>query len=521
MPLVTLIKVFLQEHRIKFIIALLVGLADTCVNVLLLLSLGKGMSLAFMDHSTKAGLFDLVIGGINTQEAFFMLFALLVAVKGLLVFLDHFLQDTLGESFVSLIRKMLINGSPVLDEYELSFSKMTAEYSPLKNLLTKGLIEAFGDFLFVSFLVVVFSLAMPLVAAAFFVLVVFYFVFTLLWSAQIEKRRKVRNEKRARWQKNMQLHTEEVLVLRAFNRQGALKRKWLKGLNQFHESQVRFFKGKAIGEGVFPLFFFSMLGLFIFLVDVRDNPADQFYSLLLLLLYSQGSMRRLSRLPITWNAAITAARSLPDRFFDEEVVEQSDARANELIIHTVDGKLLELVIKTGQLIIIDHQGSQRLKELFLQGIMDLKKNDMHFALNGESSHSLSSFQIRRSIAPAASIFPVFGQTIEEAIAFSKSEKSRDRIWRVLEKIKQYSSYDLKPEQEVNYTDQKLLLWLQLGRVEYTRKPFVVIDLDFSFLDRKEKLKVLDFIHYLKKKRGVLLLATTITEGMLVDQQIEL
>ncbi|MEN9346803.1 MAG: hypothetical protein RLZZ77_314 [Bacteroidota bacterium] len=520
MPLGNLINVFFQEQRWKFIFALIIGLSDTCVNVLLLLSLGKGMSLAFMEDSAKAGLFDLVIGGVHSSSAFFSIFVALVLAKGALVFLDHFLQDSLGDAFVLYIRKMLVNGTAVLEDYDKSFSKLMAEYTPLKNVVTKGLIEAIGDILFVVFLVVVFTIIAPKVSVAFLILSVVYLCFTFLWSERVEKRRKARNEKRSKWQKNMQLAADEARVLRAFNREGSLKRKWIKGLDQFFDSQVNYFQSKAIGEGVFPVFFFSMLGVFIFLMDVKSENAAHFYSLLLLLLYAQSPMRRLSRLPVIWKAGITAAQQLPDRFFDEEE-KQASGRGSELTIHTVKGKHMGVSIKPGELLLVRTHDNAEVKDAFINGLLGFSNADVLFSMDGENAQELSGFYIRRSIVVASPALPVFGNTVEEAISFSRSEKNQERVVQVLEKVNQLAAYPMKPDQVIDYTDRKMLLWLQLARIEYTRKPFVVLDIDFSSLERKDVLRVFDFIHFLKRKRGVLFLTTTITEGMLIDQQIEL
>lgn len=520
MPLLVLIKAFFKEQGARMVLALIIGLFDTCTNILILLSLGKGLAIMFNDASTKAGLFDTLIPGINDQSSFLVLFVVLIITKGITVALDHFLQDYLGDSFVFFIRKKIINAADWEDISGDGSFKLISERTPLRNVITKGFIEAAGDLLFVVVLLGLFVFLQPLIAAVFVLMAVVFLVFSFSWATIIEQRRKLKNDRNQRWQSQIRMDNSEMLVAKAFNRQGALKKKLLRSIEHFKASQDSYFKSKAIVEGAFPIFFFAMLGAFILLVDSKTNDVGQFYSLLLLMLYSQGSFRRLNRLPAIWKAGFSAADALPDRFLTQRHTEPLEGRASKLIVASVAEKRIDSAFELGKLVVFNLDQRPELKSVFVSDLLALTSGSIRFSIEPSQEDEATPFEIRRSIVAATAMLPLAGKSIEEAVAFSKSEKARDRIWGVLEKINKYSGLNLQPDTVVDYENKKLLIWLQLARVEYTRKPFVIIDLECSFLSRTDRLKVLDFIHYLKGKRCVILLSASFTEGMLVDQQIE-
>jgi hypothetical protein len=309
------IQSFLIKLEIKWwsiVLTTILCFLDSLSNVLLLLGIGQIVANQISSTSTKGNILKLFFGELISTQKFTFVFIFFLLIKILSVALKKIKIEQVKTAIsTNMIRLWSRNDSPSNE----------IKSSEIANFFAKGVIGFISDsfFLLVVFAVLanynlaIGSLFIAFIATNIFVIKILYHLNKNIFDEnQKNKKRLIRKQK---------LIKQHFIELRKIDRFEKEKGILTKRIGSFQLANFKLNLIIGIAEAITPLSFFSFLLILAHSSQLfSKTPSSTFLEITLLLIYSQGSLRRNMRATRYWvQGNNEISRFLKD--LDQQIIE--------------------------------------------------------------------------------------------------------------------------------------------------------------------------------------------------------
>jgi ABC-type multidrug transport system fused ATPase/permease subunit len=519
-----LIRAFVRQHPIRVLLTFGVSLAAQGVAVFLPIYIARSYDLLFGIQSQRARFLTFIPEDwLATFQGYFSLFLVVVFVRGLLDYGERYGIAILGELHLAFLRKKLF-AHQLQTEMAIYDDKGTGKYllrysgdlTSIQAFINKGMIRFVSDLtLILLSLFVFFSLGGPIgwtVLGAIFVLTgITYLLDCKLYVASIKRR-----NAKSGLLKFVSARLQGLWTIKTFNR-------FVPEMGRFEKRVDKLLKlGKSYQQivgvvgAIIPVGLYILIGMVMWvthhLKTTSPNVVDpeSFFIALLLLITLIPVFRRSFRVSIVWrNGSISYGKL-----------------ADILILPKERGTITEkkLVWRQGQLTIkgISFAYPEQTNKVFpyldlyipctsitwIQGPMGAGKTTLLKLLNGaypvdsgeiliddQDIQTIGIKELRRKIAVVDNQCTLLGNTVFQAVSYSRKAELRPRVQHVLDQLELSENLTLDfPIGEggcrLSRGQYRLLLY---ARAFLTQKPILLIDEPFIYLDGPAERLVLSFL----------------------------
>lgn len=507
MTALNIVTTYIQQKKGLLLPALFANILDSITNALLLISIGKAFSLFVHDSSSKSQLFDTFLFPINDFREWTVVFFVLLAVKAVSTFMDHWLNHKATEGFVQFVRQAQLStwsSSTDADVWkrhaEQWQNSIHSEQSNLRKLISSGVLEAAAD---LSYLVILFVLFFSIDASLMWMVLAFLPVYAL--SAWILGALTSR-WKRERTGRREHLKDTEARMLRTaasqaqFNRRSAWEKKWQRATADYNAVDQRWSAAKALSETITPLIFFCMLFTVLKHLNEVGTFQEQSFSFILLLIYAQGSLRRSMRIPAVWiNGLHSLRKLLPLSMAPMHDSEKTEVRITTLTLQK-ESKKIPLALH-GIHYLRTPTATER-AQLLHETILGIRTpNGTPYLLLNDELHDAPTQ--RRYIGAVSHTIDFAGDTFESAMLIGSDAKRAERLQKMV--------IDLHLDVPTHWTNHTVLTeaylyqW-QLVRLVLHDRKVLVIDDPFARLSPTEIERLNALLMQISTHRTVIILS---------------
>ena len=536
---------FIRSNVTLFTVTFFVGIAASFFNVLLPLSVGKFFELLNSEESTKGKLIDMLQLHVDDMRSFFIFFFLLVALRGIVGFFQVYMVSYVGERFVADVRTELFKSQLTmsLKQFEKRhisrhLQKYTGDMRYIQKWITKGIIGGPIDLFFLCFsFFALYHLNRPVTLGLLGAMLVAGGVMFIL-SNVIGKTTEDRNNERGRLMQFITERLQAIQSIKYFNRE-FLELDRFKTMNaSFVLSGKNIFRRQAFLESLLPVMFFLIIAVVMWLcVEYSSSSSSSdLLTFMLMLLYLQSPFRRLLRIPAIWRQAKIAFQSL-----DRQLTKSRERRANKTPIDDTYGliRVQNLTLESNHHVLISdfsatiHPNtiaffeveSQNIRDSFFKvlGGVELPRGG-DVLIDSSSIRDFNPFQIRKAFTFVSKGLPLVGEHVFEAISFYTSEDKREKVTKLLDRLK-FHEHFLNDRLKISLNGDRPrlsetdLIKLSFARAILTGKKTIILDNPFEGLDESGIIAICDVLNSLKSKRTIILISPTCPSFLHIDKKV--
>jgi ABC-type multidrug transport system fused ATPase/permease subunit len=544
---------FVSKNKPIIALALVSAFLSSLCSVLLPLSIGSFYQVAFGESSGKNELLGRIGLNLTSLNSFFVFFATLTILKGILTWLEHATMRSIEERITHDVRSRLFHAqlNHDFDSFHTkSIGKYLTRYSSdmlaIQQYVSKGLIKPIADGLF---LITAFSLLFQLnhtLSKALLLVFLAGSVLMILVSTLQKQSNESRRNNRSSLLGFIEQRLHAIATIKAFNRSHPEELKFAKRNDKLYHSSIRFQLINGLNKALPQVIFFTAIGILLRLsVSEGSEQHASSASLLifiLILLYLQSVYKRLLRVPSLLSSGSASIDNLMSVLnLPHEVMHAGEGEIELRKNLSIQIRNLSFEYKESQPIISKLSAELNAgKTYHIQGKAGSGKSTLfrlllklhsvpegHIFISGHDIHRIGAHDLRKLMTTIGDDFPLLGNTIFEAISYSRKEAKRSSAATAVVQL------GLCRENEAeNYLDRRLLRtasdlssaerrMLQFARAVLTKKPILLLDEPFLGLN-PEHLQVLsEKLNSLKQNSIILIIAKEIPQGLSIDQTISL
>ncbi len=523
-----IVRIFFKEKWTWVSTLYFFGMIGAFANVLLPVSIGGLLSIIDESSSTKARLFELIPFHPTSMDAFFLFFATLLVLRIVSVFIIESFGKRLSESLVFRLRVALFERLTLMklntknhSESAKSSQRFFNEMTYLKSWLTKYIFGAPIDvmILLVSLaLITALSWKVTLVIGG---IILFFTGISIFIARFIKQDTQLRNEKRSSMMRSVLHFTDNALSYKVLNREKLALEEFTQSSEAFYESNLPLNNKKAMLEALQPLQVFLIIGwilLYFSYVSVERDPSSMM-TCVLLILYSQGPLRRLTRIP-----AIRAQAKLSFASIERQLNKNEESKERRKDLPTSYGLLSweDGFVQPKTSVFLEGK-SVTLEEWF-SAFSGLSRKRIQISLDNKNIDNIEPFELRKRIAFVHSSIALLGDSIYKIISYTASEERSEAALKMLTKLnlrlpENALNGSLKDVEKLNNT---AYFWkLSLARAFFSKKEIVSITLPWDELNEDDLRVIVSFVNAYRGKRTILLLGTSLPKDLLIDKKVQL
>lgn len=274
-------------------LATILGFLDSLSNVLLLLGIGEFVARQLHTSSTKGNLLKVLFGEHISELNFNLIFISILILKALTISSKYFLNEKIK---LQVERKLTLE---MLDQKRSSTHRKIL--SRINNLISKGIIGLLSDFFFITLvfgLLMTYDSYLALSYLAFVCSVFSLATFFINFNNQRIHDALNRRSKYRKKEKEIERKIDDLIHTDRFDKEiNILKKRF----NLYEEISSKKNKIIAISEAISPITFFTFLVIISFVFSQNHTfSSSTLLEIILLLIYSQGPIRRILRVPRYW-----------------------------------------------------------------------------------------------------------------------------------------------------------------------------------------------------------------------------
>lgn len=523
-----IVRIFFKEKWTWISTLYFFGIIGAFANVLLPVSIGGLLSIIDQSSSAKARLFELIPFHPTTIDQFFWFFGVLLLMRIISVFIVESFGKRLSEALVFRLRVSLFESMTLMRLNSRSHSanakssqRFFNEMTYVKSWLTK---YVFGAPIDVLILLVSLSVVTALSWKVTMVIAGIILVFTgisIFVAKYIKDDTQRRNEKRASMMSAVLHFTENALSFKVLNREKLALEEFMQSSEAFYQSNLPLNNKKAILEALQPLQVFLIIGwilLYFSSISLEKDPSSMM-TCVLLILYSQGPLRRLTRIPGIRAQAKLSFASI-ERQLDK--VPESKERQKDLPISYGLITWEEAFVQPKTSVFLE--GRSGILEEWFHSLSGLSKKHLPILIDNKSISHIEPFELRKRIAFVHSSVALVGDSIYKLISYTASEERSEAALKMLSRL------HLKlPEGGLNGTLKELQrlndsahFWkLSLARAFFSKKEIVFINLPWEELNDEDARVIISFVNAYRGKRTILYLGSNVPKDLLIDKKVQL
>ena len=546
-----MLQQFVSKNKPVIAVALLSAFLSSLCSVLLPLSIGSFYQIAFNETSGKNELLERLGVSMVSLSSFFTFFAALTLFKGLLTWIEHLSMRTIEERITHDVRSRLFHAQMNHDFdafHTRSAGKYLARYSSdmlaIQQYVSKGVIKPIADGLFlIAAFIMLFQLNSNLSKALLIVFITGSILMVLVSSMQ-KKPNETRRNARSSLLGFIEQRLHAISTIKVFNRARPEELKFAKRNNQLYKSSIRFQLFNGLNKALPQLIFFAAIGILLFISvqgDYKESASSSSVLIfILILLYLQSVYKRLLRVPSLLASGATsfdnlmAVLNLPHEIMHTHL-EKSDLRTNLSIrienlsfAYTAGHPILKTVsasIPFGHTCRVDGKagsGKSTLQRLLLK-LHGIERGRIF--ISGHDINDIGAHDLRRLMTTVSDDYPLLGNTIFEAISYSRKEVKRTSVADVLMQLGLTTpeGADVYLDRRIHSTANDLSSaerrMLQFARALLTKKPIMLLDEPFIGLSAEHLSLVCQKLNDLKSTSIIVIIAKEIPLELSIDQQI--
>jgi len=548
-----MLQQFVSKNKPVIAAALSSAFLSSLCSVLLPLSIGSFYQIAFNESSGKNELLARLGVSMESLSSFFVFFAVLTSLKGLLTWIEHISMRTLEERITLDVRSRLFHAQmnhDFDDFHTRSAGKYLARYSSdmlaIQQYVSKGIIKPIADGLFlITAFLLLFQLNSSLSKALLFVFVAGSVLMVLVSSIQ-KKPNEVRRNARSSLLGFIEQRLHAISTIKVFNRAHPEELKFEKRNKKLYDSSIRFQLYNGLNKALPQLIFFAAIGILLYLSIQSEYKQSASSSsvliFILILLYLQSVYKRLLRVPSLLASGATsfdnlmAVLNLPREIMHTHA--DLKALRSNLSIHIKDlsfeytksspvFKNVNANIRMGQTCRIEGKAGSG-KSTLLRLLLKLHGVDRgHISISENEINDLGAHDLRKLMTTISDDYPLLGNTIFEAVSYSRKDARRTVVEHTLidlgltnrEEAESYINRRIHASAtDLSSAERRML---QFARALLTKKPILLLDEPFLGLSPENLRVVCEKLNRLKSTSIIIIIAKEIPQEIFIDQQITL
>jgi len=548
-----MLQQFVSKNKPAIAAALSSAFLSSLCSVLLPLSIGSFYQIAFNESSGKNELLAQLGVSMDSLSSFFVFFAVLTSLKGLLTWIEHISMRTLEERITLDVRSSLFHSQMNHDFdafHTRSAGKYIARYSSdmlaIQQYVSKGIIKPIADGLFlIAAFLLLFQLNSNLSKALLFVFVAGSALMVLVSSLQ-KKPNEAKRNARSSLLGFIEQRLHAISTIKVFNRAHPEELKFAKRNKKLYQSSIRFQLYNGLNKALPQLIFFAAIGILLYLSiqsEYKESASSSSVLIfILILLYLQSVYKRLLRVPSLLASGATsfdnlmAVLNLPREIMHTHA-DQKALRTN-LSIQIKDlsfeysnanpiFKNIDAHIRMGQTCRIEGKAGSG-KSTLLRLLLKLHGiNRGHIFISENEINDLGAHDLRKLMTTVSDDYPLLGNTIFEAISYSRKDARRTVVAHTLidlgltnrEAAESYLNRRIyATASDLSSAERRML---QFARAILTKKPILLLDEPFIGLSAENLRVVCEKLNRLKSTSIIIIIAKEIPNELSVDQQIHI
>lgn len=474
----------------------------------------------------------------------------LIIVKIISTFSQNYVLGLIGEKFSKCIRELMFN-SQMHQSMEAFNHKATGKYLmrysgdllAIQQLMNKGILMFLSDIIFL--LVASFVLAFLNPILFFCLLIVTLISGVLLIALNKKLRRSIVDRRNYRsimlgWVAS-RLFT--FTTIKSFNRE-------VKEIQSFRNRSEEVFElgkkvvlyssfVKTLYQFLFMALILTLLFLSLQFFDLR-NPINQakFFTFLLIVLYTRGSISRISKVTILWQVGTVSLDKLlsicnldsEQRFpINASMKIKGEISFNSLIIKDYKGKFVSLNnVEFPPKSITQIVYSPVAIPMVFDLIQKKKQPDKGYLLFDQiSQDEYNAFEIRKNTTVISLEVPLIGSTLFKAVSYRRSEKNREKLRQLMKELNFNLTQSL--EDTLNFkigdfgsnlplNDRIMLLFI---RAFMTQKKILLIDDVLHYLSQEHQESIVDKLNALSLNKTIIIFSKNSIPSLHVTKKISL
>lgn len=522
-------RFFVRSHSIQFISFYVAAAFGAITNVLLPVSIGGLTAIMDSGSSAKSKLFGLIPFHPQTLKGFFLFFTLVLIVRIASIYYTESKSRSLAEKLAATLREKLFESIAYMKpEYynregksnisQRFFNDMTY----IKSWLTKLVLGAPSDImLLILSLCLLFAMSWQVAIGIIVILILFAFI-SLGFAKIVKDHTRERNEKRSAMMQKVIAFSENYLSVKILNREKLAVDDFTDANNQFYTSNIPINQKKALIEAIQPFQIFAIIGwiLYYFSVISMHGETSSMMTSVLLILYSQGPMRRLTRIPGIKAQAELSFDSIEKQFNRKP---ESESRSKEMSaiygLISFDDQFVQP--STTAKIVTQNSGWT---QNFLHTWMRTKSGRMNILLDKIPLTTLEPFEVRKRTAFISHNISPVGENIYKIISYSANPEKSESAIRLLKKL----NVDCGPSgldatlteiQKLNGPD---LFWkLNVARAVFSKKEIIIAQIPWTELSAEGTESICNVLNSYRGKRTILIIGNNPPENLITDKSISI
>ena len=499
---------FIKERWYWVFPAFFSNIIGSCLSASLLLSIGKYINLVNQESSAKSSIFDSLFGSINSPESMFTFFITLIILKTIFTFLENYLSQHIGNLFTSFIRLKSVNSFFFENNYEninkrinrLSKSSSN-DLNSIKELFTKGCLDLTSD---LSYLVIIMMLVYSfneflflkiIISLPFFALAS-YFLGTISSKSKI-----ILNNKRHSIFEYTEHLSREIKSRIMLNSISKTRLDWNKKEISFSSASNRYSLFLGIREASTPFLFYVLIAWILFNVSTTKSINDSStLSIILLILYAQGPIRRTMRATSIWKTGLHSLNKM-------SIIKINEPTLN---LESIDYKNFEIINKNtsnlytkGEIYEVNECRNKVGLMLCALGYEN-SIDPYQIKINNQSIDS--SFQLRKLVGVVSEDLNLYGKTIHEILNIT-GKKLKQQDFNNLIASNEILSSTFQNIHELNLINTSTLqrLILKILRLTLNGRKILLLFNPYENLNQMEINTIEDFLISIKSSITIILI----------------
>jgi ABC-type multidrug transport system fused ATPase/permease subunit len=527
---------FYQNHRIAFWRCFLVGVFEALTMPLLSVALAQTLAALLGFRSLRGHLLQPLGWPLGQDAAMWVAMVVgLILLRAALTWSGYFQRARLGEQLTDGLRQVIFAHHLTMHprQYETGGTgryllRFSGDLSAVQRWLSKGVLQLLSDALFIGFGLFVIGWLLP--GAVWIIVVSLCLCAAILLLANrrisaFEDKRRGQKSGLLAFVANRLLH---VASIQALNREVAERTRFEQKSGSARDAALVFHRHAALSEAVAgSLPHLLLLAVPVVLTQGRDDASisTEIIAAAFLVFSWRAALLRLFKVGLIWKKArlsfqkLDALLALP-QMQGADLPDQKTLRG-PLMAHgvsiTVNGKILHtdlsFTLNKGETVHLNMPSGSG-KSLLVKILAGLHPLSVGRITLGE--HRLEDLHPkagRRQLAFVSDKFPLFGKTIGEAIAYSRSKADKTEArslfaeFQALFPVFQSLSFNqplYDPVSTLSFAQMRLLLYL---RAFLAHKTYLIVDEPFLGLDEPTSLALKTLLQQKQDRLGILMLGS--------------
>lgn len=478
------------------------------------------------------------------------MFFVLMVLRTLLIFFEKYLSGIMGEIFSKNLRNQLFlhQLSTTMEEHEKKpvgkyLLRYSGDLSSIQNLLNTGILLFSCDFMFLSLMLwVLLSINVTLTLVLFSGLSIMFVLIMLTtksYGTAVQNRRDQLSGNLA----FVHSRLSTLISIKIFNKESIEYSKYEKRSQKLYCAGKRYQFIKSLVNAGIPLSIYMFLAFFLgYIYMIKTNggsvAASTLLTYVILLLSTMPVLKRMFKINMVWKAGkvsfqkylrvLNTVSERPENIIIEKRTAQSIVFDKVSFSYSDNLPLLKDVsfsIPERSMVRIysNHgKGKSTVFKLIL-GIYSPQAGEIF--LGQQSIEKISPQQLRRQITLISKDIPLVGDTIFEAISYSRKIEKRKSALEIL-KLLQFHKLGIE-EIDLNYKigenaknlSASQLKLLTIARALLTSKKIILLDEPFIGLAPEIKNHLCAYFNSLKRTHTLLFIDQTMETNLEIDQNI--